>query len=417
MKKLQKAGLFGGAMVVLSGSLAKRYNDCLALLGISPTKLKTFSIDGMGWSPEMAVEKNDNYYLNTGEANVNAIIISPEQNNKPVHMPSHSFDRNVMAAVFAAYNGEIRDITKDGGLVLNLDHKIDTLFDPFDLLRYNEIEVTFSILNDLDKKQMEQQAFINLFNRDNNFIDREIHKQLLNSAKTYGDLRKRKLKLQPIKLKVDSFYTRAFGGVFVIKDDLKQQMLIFEDEKTYKQAIRDTAHEIMLFHKNHDELLEELTKQLVLEKDFKSAIRTSRYKRIKKHVFTEEISKTEHPLTEILDSHFLFKKYLNKLPIDTQKKISGVELYYQRLIVEKNLKIDEYIDSDFIKILYQPNSSLEEEKQELIWKLLSKITPKDPVHLYWYDKEQFYDLYKKWKPDYKDWVIEEILKNNKKFNK
>ena len=76
MKKLREAGLFGGALVTLSGSLAKRYNACLAMLGVTPTKLKTFSIDGMGWSPEVAVEKKENYYLNTGEANVNAIIIS-----------------------------------------------------------------------------------------------------------------------------------------------------------------------------------------------------------------------------------------------------------------------------------------------------------------------------------------------------
>ena len=121
MKKLREAGLFGGALVTLSGSLAKRYNACLAMLGVTPTKLKTFSIDGMGWSPEVAVEKKENYYLNTGEANVNAIIISPDQKGKPAHMPSHSFDRDVMEAVFAAYGSEIRDITKDSALVLHLD--------------------------------------------------------------------------------------------------------------------------------------------------------------------------------------------------------------------------------------------------------------------------------------------------------
>lgn len=57
MKKLRNAGLFGGDMVTLSGSLAKRYNECLAMLGVTPTKLKIFSIDGIGWSPELAVEK------------------------------------------------------------------------------------------------------------------------------------------------------------------------------------------------------------------------------------------------------------------------------------------------------------------------------------------------------------------------
>jgi hypothetical protein len=413
MEKLRAAGLFGGGMVVLSGSLAKRYNECLSMLGVKPTKLKTFSIDGMGWSPEVAVEKKENYYLNTGEANVNAIIISPQQKDKPVHMPSHSFDRDVMEAVFAAYGREIRDITKDSALVLNLDQKIDAFFEPFDLLRYDKIEISFALLNDLDKKQMEQQAFINFFNRDNNFIDRDVHNHLLNSAKEYGDLRGRKLKLEPIKLKVSSFHTRAFGGVFVLKSFIKK-MLIFEDEKMFQNAIDDTAHDILLFHKDHDELIEALVSNLMLRKDFKSAMRTPRFDRIKKHVFVEQTKKTDHPLSEVLDSHFLLKKYLSKLPIEVQKKISGVELYYQRLIVDKNLKMNEYIDKDFIKVLHEPQPSLKEEEEELAWKLLSKIVPKDPVHMYWYDKEQFYNLYPDWKPDYQDWVISEILENNQK---
>ncbi|GAB5473379.1 MAG: hypothetical protein Mars2KO_14780 [Maribacter sp.] len=413
MEKLRASGLFGGGMVVLSGSLAKRYNECLDMLGVKPTKLKTFSIDGMGWSPEVAVEKKENYYLNTGEANVNAIIISPQQKDKPVHMPSHSFDRDVMEAVFAAYGREIRDITKDAALVLHLDQRIDAFFDPFDLLRYDTIEVSFAVLNDLDKKQLEQQAFINFFNRDNNFIDRDVHNHLLKSAKEYGDLRGRKLKLDPIKLKVKSFHTRAFGGVFVLKNFVKK-ILVFEDEKVFKSAINDTAHDILLFHKDHDELMEALVSNMVLRKDFKGAMRTPRYDRVKKHVFVEETTKTDHPLSEILDSHFLFKKYLNKLPKETQKKISGVELYYQRLIVDKNLKIAEYVDEHFVKILHEPHPSLSEEEEELAWKLLSKIVPKDPVHLYWYDKEQFYNIFTAWNPDYQDWVIDEILENNKK---
>ena len=100
MEKLKEAGLYGGALVPLSGAVAKRYNKCLAMLGVSPTSLNRFSVDAMGWSPEIAEEKKDNYYLNIGEANANAIIISPSQKDMPVHMPSHSFDRDLMNAVF-----------------------------------------------------------------------------------------------------------------------------------------------------------------------------------------------------------------------------------------------------------------------------------------------------------------------------
>lgn len=412
MEKLKAAGLFEGAMVPLSGSLMKRYNQCLALLGVSPTALKKCTIDGLGWSPEVAEEKEDNFYLNIGAANTNAIIVSPAQRGKPVHMPSHSFDRDLMHAVFAAYERQIRDITKDSALVLHLDQKIDTFFEAFDLLRYEDVTVSFNVLDDLDVKQKEQEGLVMLFHEGNNFIDRELHQKILDSATTYGDLRNRKLYLEPIKVKASSFYTRAFGGVFVLRDFIKD-IMIFEDEEVHKQAILDTHHDVLLFHKDQDELLKTLVDHIIVEDNLKKAVKTPRYERIKRHLFSEHVQKREHSFQEILDSHFLFKKYLNQLDVTVQKKISGVELYYQRLIVNKNLEKEGYIDPIYAKALHEPHSSLEEEHAALIWRLLVKIAPKDPVHLYWYDKEAFYKAYHSWEPSYQEWVITRIQENNK----
>jgi len=403
MKKLKAAGLYEGGLVPLAGSLVNRYNQCLELIGSTPSTLKSFSIDGMGWSPEIAEEKNDNYYLNIGEANTNAIIISPDQYKKPVYMPSHSFDRNVMNAVFAAYKKEIRSITKDSAICLHLDQDIDAYYEPFDLLRYNKISVSFELLNNLADKQKEQEELIALFNEGNNFIDRDIHQKLAHSAKSYGDLRNRKLSLDPITLDVSSFYTRAFGGIFIFKDFIKD-IMIFEDEVVFKKAISDTAHDVLLFHKNHDELMTTLISHLIVENDLKSALSTDRYKRIKQHLFFEEIENVSHSFKEILDSHFLFKKYLNLL---------DVELYYQKRITNKQLKIEDFVDEIYFKVLLTPHSSLQKEHEDLIWKLLVKIVPKDPVHAFWYDKELFYNMYNTWNPTYQDWVIEQILKNNK----
>jgi len=144
MEKLREAGLIGGALVPLTGSLVKRYNECLSLLGVKPSKLKQFSVDGMGWSPEVAQEKKNNWYLNTGEANVNALILTPNQKDKPVHMPSHSFDRDVMTAVFSAYPSEIRDNTKDSALIVHLDQNIDTSSSP--LICSDMIKLPYALL-------------------------------------------------------------------------------------------------------------------------------------------------------------------------------------------------------------------------------------------------------------------------------
>ncbi|HMC01497.1 MAG TPA: DUF6638 family protein, partial [Flavobacteriaceae bacterium] len=103
MDKLKEANLYRSELIPVSGKLVERYNQCLKTLGFKPTKLKSFSIDGIGWSPEIAEEKKEIYYLNNGEANAHGIIITPLQNNKPVYTPFHTFDREVMKFVFRTH--------------------------------------------------------------------------------------------------------------------------------------------------------------------------------------------------------------------------------------------------------------------------------------------------------------------------
>ncbi len=413
MDKLKAAGLYGGAMVPVGGSLAQRYNECLHMLGMEPTKLERFHVDGMGWSPEIAAEKNKDYYLNIGEANSQAIIISPAQQGKPVHRPFHSFDRDIMEAIFAAYSQPIRDITKSAAICIQLDQHMDAYYEPFDLLQYQTITVNFMITNRLAKKQQEQLALVQTFQEGNNFIDLKLHEKLLESAKKYGDLRTRKLRLEPIQLKIGSFYTKAFGGIFVLRDFIND-IIVFESMETFQKAIKNTVHDVSLYHVSHHELTAALVNHLIAEFDIKRASKTKRYARIKKHFFIEHLhGNTQHSLEEILESPFLFKKYLNDMDEPTRNKILSVERYNQRKIVERDLKMDNVVAMEYTKALLEPHANLEGEVRELIWKLLTKMIPKDPLHLYWYSKEQFYEAFKTWPESYQDWVIDCILENNK----
>ena len=93
------------------------------------------------------------------------------------------------------------------------------------------------------------------------------------------------------------------------------------------------------------------------------------------------------------------------------KKVNGVELYLERLERSNEYKIHDMVDNSLYYSLHQPHSSLTPSHQDLIWKLLVNISPKDPLFLYWYDKEQFYKNYEKWDDSLKDWVIETIRNN------
>ena len=231
MQKLKDAKLFRNELISVNGKLVERYNKCLEKLGFSKTALTSFSIDGLGWSPEIAEEKKEQFYLNNGEANTHAIIISPLQKGLPIYNPFHSFDKELMKVVFKKHGDFIKDITRDSAICLDFDQKIDVFYEPLDVLKYKDIVIKFHLINNLNKAKENQLKLIHTFNLDNNFIDENIHKQLLASAKKYGDLRERNLILEEIKYTTDSFYTKAFGGIFVLKDFVKP-ILIFQEKET-----------------------------------------------------------------------------------------------------------------------------------------------------------------------------------------
>ena len=405
MQKLKLANLYRSELIPISGKLVERYNLCLVKLGFAKTKLKSFSIDGIGWSPEIAEEKKNMHYLNNGEANPHAIIISPLQKGKPVYVPFHTFDRDMMQLVFKTYEAKISDITRDCALCLDFDQNIDAFYEPLDVLKYDTISINFHLINNLDKVQQEQFELIDKFKEAHNFIDDELHEQLLKSANTYGDLRERDLILEPVNFTTDSFYTKAFGGVFVLRDFISP-IVVLEDMKWYKEAIKDTTYDVLIYHISQPELMEKLRNHVIIEYDLEEVVTTKRYDRIKKFELSQHIKKAQHPLKDILNDVVLFKSYLNKVDITARKKIMGVELYLEKLEVSNQFKIADIVDIKLFESLHEPHSSLDPKHQDLIWKLLINVSPKDILFLYWYDKDAFYTSFETWDDSFKDWAIE-----------
>lgn len=410
MNKLKQANLYRSELIPVSGKLVERYNKCLVKLGFAPTKLTNFSIDGIGWSPEIAEEKKDLHYLNNGEANPHAILISPLQKGKPVYVPFHTFDREMMQQVFRTHNEKINDITRDSAICLDFDQNIDAFYEPLDVLKYDKIAIHFHLIDNLDTVQKEQLKLVDTFKRDNNFIDESLHKKILDSAKKYGDLRSRDLKLHALQYTSHSFYTKAFGGVYVLRDFISE-IIVFENLKWYKEAIKDTTHDVLIYHISQPELMDKLRDHLIIECDLDAVVKTNRYERVKKFEFALALKTTQHPIKDILDDKVLFKSYLNKLDIDSRKRIMSVDRYLEKLEISNQFKIADIVDTKLYEALHQPHSSLSSKHIDLIWKLLINISAKDVLFLYWYDKEEFYNTYDTWDDSLKDWVIQEISNN------
>ena len=410
MQKLKEADLYKGELIPVNGKLVERYNKCLVKLGFTETKLDSFFIDGIGWSPEIAEEKNEIHYLNHGEANPHCIIITPLQKGLPVYNPFHSFDRELMKQVFKKHQLRIENITRDSAICVDFDQNIDVFYEPLDVLKYKNVTVKFRLVDDLDKAKKEQLELVELFKSDNNFIDETIHQKLLDSANTYGDLREREVDLENVTYSTESFYTEAFGGIYVLKSFLSP-ILVFEDEEAYKEAIKDTSHDVLMYHIAHDELIEKLTSHLMIECDVNSDITLQRYERIKRFVLSEYVNEETHSVKDVLNDSMLFKGYLNKIDVSARKRVMGLDRYLEKKKSDPKTKVADLVDRDIFVALHSPHSSLKPNDQDLVWKLLVSISPKDVLFLYWYDKEIFYDLYQTWNNSLKDWVIETIKKN------
>ncbi|MFV9550958.1 DUF6638 family protein [Algibacter sp. PT7-4] len=410
MNRLKQANLYRSELIPISGKLVERYNKCLVKLGFTETKLKTFHIDGIGWSPEVAEEKENINYLNNGEANTHGIIISPLQKGKPVYLPFHTFDRDMMKHVFNVYEDKINDITRDCAICLDFDQGIDAFYEPLDVLKYNKITINFHLINNLWHIQKEQQKLVETFNADNNFIDESLHQKLLNSAKTYGDLRTRNLDLDQLQFNTESFYTRSFGGVYVLRDFIKP-LVVFKNKKWHKEAIKDTNYDVLIYHIDQPELMHKLRDHLIIECDLDKVVKTKRYERIKKFEMSQYLKNTQHPIKNILNDPILFKSYLNKLDINVRKKVMSVERYLEKLETSNQYKIADIVDKKLYEALHQPHSSLDGKQQDLIWKLLINISEKDILYWYWYDKEAFYKTFKTWDDSLKDWAVETISNN------
>ncbi len=242
MNQLIKAGLFGRGLVRIDRPvLVERYNACLVDMGLEPTNLMTFQIDKMGWSPEIAEEQGDNYYLSHGEANPLAIIVTPEQEFAPIYFPMHSFDWGLMEQWFAQFRVSIADITRDTGIWLDIDNEVDIYEQPSDLLIVSEVFARVHCPGELIARAAAQNKLVQRWLTEASpHADQGLLTALEQTAQLDGDLRRRHLTITDMPyLDILDFYSRAFGGTFVLRSQGTEPMVLVRTEAKKKLSANE----------------------------------------------------------------------------------------------------------------------------------------------------------------------------------
>ncbi len=244
-------------LLVDSKVLVDRYNECLINLGIEPTKLESFYIDSIGWSPEIADEKQNLFYLGAGLPNPMAIILTPNQLKKPAYMPFNSYDKQAIDLFYKNFAQEIVDITTTHAIGIDIDDSLLDYTSPHDLLLINYIVIK-TVLPELSEIASTQQGLVNKYlEKPFGWMNADVRAQIVESAQKYGDLRFRRVNIPQLQINNPAyFYSRAFDGVFVLtslKTDRK--FLILENTTPELSKYID---EKIIYSLNNPEILDVL---------------------------------------------------------------------------------------------------------------------------------------------------------------
>lgn len=419
MIKLIETGLFGDNLVPIHSALmVKRYNACLEDIGLTPTKLKKFHIDGWGWSPEIAEEQDDRFYLSHGLANPYGIILSPKQADSSIYMPYHSFDVEIHKMIFSQYMEQIVDITAQCGLWFELDQEISAYRSPQDLLMIDYINIGFTSVDRVMSAAQEQRALIRTFyDVPQAWSDPNLRNDIIASSQKNGDLRYRKFDIPKFPyLDVNNYYTVAFDGLFVLKNlNNSKPVLIHagndsklsaEEKHTYIEYNIDDPQLLSYLYSNRivSDQTEDADSQKILLEVVKDYLLVNAALEHDPEITISSLSKTQkkgvvNKLLKsgaALDDYFELEKIINQLD-DKHGQVSSV--------------------SDNVRnLLLHPHKDLSANQKIVVWRLLCSLNQTNPLLSYLFDKSNFYTQFRLWPDQLQQWVVQQLLAHKHIYN-
>lgn len=410
MKQLKKAGLFGRGLIEIdSPLLIDRYNRCLHDIGVSETKLSEFSIDGMGWSPEIAEELNEVHYLSHGNSIHHAIILTPKQYRMPPYTPYHSFDRALMTTIFKTSERQIVELTSMGAIWVEIDSESVVFQSPLDLLMIDSVIAQVFTPDRLIEGAREQRDLVRKFNSDPEAcLDIGLLEKLVSSKRKIGDLREKSIVIPNIPFgDVRTFYTRAFEGVYVFRDLQHRSHIIVLEDKKLAQECKKADDDV--FYSGDKGIIEALAQEGLLEVNPEFYLANPGLIDRILECITAHIFFDQNPDAQLGESG---SRTLRMQMVDLESKLPPVfgEIQrYKRELERGNTppEIDDYSDELF-RTLCHPSQSLESYVRPVLWKLLSTRQPMFILRFYSYDLNRFIEEYKSWPARKKKWAVERL---------
>lgn len=417
MEELHKLGLWGDGLILIdTDELINRYNDCLLDMGLEITSMKRFHVDCVGWSPEIAEEKGDIYYLSHGEANQMAIIIMPEQRKKPLYVPFHSFDLALMKQWFATHKSQIVELTKTTGIWLYIDQHIQQYHEPSDMLMIDNITVRANTPSKLITKAAKQKNLIRQFMeppQDTSKMSEmlmAVPQQLVVSLEEVGNVANRQMVIEDMMYSVPcSFYTKAFDGQFIVRsNDCEAEKIIPKDHAMQDIGVTQSMDKKILRQLERFGLISYEMERWTDKLDRLKIIRDS---------FLMDVLAELEPDFDYSGISTVKKAQLINRP-DILEALPKEYNQLDRLITKlQKGQIPKKLPKEVKPFFAHPLKSLDRASREVIWFILCLVCDgRSVVRLYRYDKDEFIGQYKTWSGVRRSWAVQCIQRYNRRLS-
>lgn len=241
MKRLISKGLmFGNLIEVFSPILIERYNRALKSLVGKETKLTDFHIDIAGYSPEIGDELGDHMYLNHAGVNRQFILLTTDQKTAPLLRAKFSTSRDILRQFIDTNEAQLFALTAQDAVAGELVNSIYDAGSPARLLNIRKIEIEADTTDGAVKKTADLTDKINRFKREPDaWYDDVLITQMIETAKTTGDVLRNPIKLRKKTFQQDTFWTAHFGGLYVFRDVEHPAMISVSGKDNLGQAPMD----------------------------------------------------------------------------------------------------------------------------------------------------------------------------------
>jgi len=260
MERLIENALIYGSMVQIDQPhLVERYNQALSAFGLAATKRNAFSVDAMGFSPEIAQDLNNDEYLDPLGINRRFIIVSPEQADMPVVNISFSSTPDLMRAFYVENSEAIRNLTlKDVvyGEIEDASYRVDNLDD---VLSIKRVKFKLHTHNGLLEKSKQLTGLIETFEAEGDaWQDDQLLSDIVGLARACGDIRYNQITPQHMQFDARSFWTRHFDGIYVFHDE-DDRVVVIGDPKQVLAEGASRPQDRFIAMTDHEAVLDYLT--------------------------------------------------------------------------------------------------------------------------------------------------------------